>query len=179
MAASRGQWLMVGGIVAAIGAALLVAYAVTPDVDLVAPGVKAPNVVVSDVVTGDSVPLTSTKGQVVFLNIWATWCGPCQAEMPSIQALHDSLAHSGLKILAVSVDDGSNQQVEQWVAQRHFTFRILHDPTGNIERTYQTTGVPESFVINRQGVIVKRAIGAERWNDPANIALFRHLLAEN
>lgn len=177
--ANRAQWLMVGGIVAAIAVALVVAYIFTPETKLLAPGVDAPNIVLEDAATGDSVSLESMKGQVVFLNIWATWCGPCQAEMPSIQALHDSLAKDGLKILAVSVDDGSNQHVERWIRQRHFTFRILHDPTGNTERTFQSTAVPQSFVINRQGVIVKRAIGAERWNDPANMTLFRHLLAEN
>lgn len=177
--ANRAQWLMVGGIVAAIAAALLVAYAVTPETRVLAPGVDAPEVVATDITTGRHVALSSMKGDVVFLNVWATWCGPCQAEMPSIQALHDSLSKSGLKILAVSIDATSDARLERWVQAHHFTFRILHDPSGHIESTLQSDAVPQSFVINRQGVIVKRALGAEDWTTPANLTLFRHLLAEN
>lgn len=179
MKARRAQWLAVGGILAAIGGGVLVSYAVSPDVDLVEPGVAAPRYAARDLATGDTVHLASFKGEVVLFNIWATWCGPCLQEMPAIQALHDSLSSDGLKILAVSIDDASDQAVQQWVTNRHFTFRILHDSSGTTERTFQTTGYPESFVIDRQGVIVKKVIGAASWNDPANMALFRRLLTEN
>lgn len=171
--------MMVGGILVGIGGALFAMHAVSPDVDLVEPGVTAPNVTARDLATGDTVHLAQYKGDVVLLNIWATWCPPCQEEMPSIQALHDSLGPDGLKILAVSVDKSGDETVRHWVAERRLTFDILHDPSGKVAQVYQTTGYPESFVIDRHGVIVKKVIGADRWNDPGNIALFRRLLTTN
>lgn len=176
--ASRGQWMMVGGILLGIGGALFAMHAVSPDVDLVEPGVAAPNFAARDLATGDTVTLASDRGKVVLVNIWATWCAPCQEEMPSIQALHDSLGPDGLKILAVSVDKAGDKTVRDWVAERHLTFDILHDPSGKIAQVYQTTGYPESFIIDRHGVIVKKVWGATQWNDASTIALFRRLLAE-
>ena len=93
-----------------------------------------------------------------------------------MQRLHDALADSGLHIVAVSVDQGSRQSVEDWIRERNLTFQVLHDPTGRIDRTYQTTGVPESFVINRDGVIVKKVIGPEEWDAAPSQQLFRRLL---
>jgi len=76
----------------------------------------------------------------------------------------------------VSVDAGPMEAVEQWVTSRELTFEILQDQTGRIERLYQTTGVPETFLIDRQGVIVKKIIGAAEWDHPAQKTLIRELL---
>ena len=109
------------------------------------------------------------KGQVVVLNIWATWCGPCRIEMPSIQALQQSLGTKGLKIVAVSVDDpGSEEAIRDFAKEYGLTFEILHDPTGKIQKAYQTTGVPETFVIGRDGVIRRKVIAADNWNSLDN-----------
>ncbi len=112
----------------------------------------------------------------MLLNIWATWCRPCEEEMPSMQRLYEELAPRGLKVVAVSIDKASRDYVLQWVRERGLTFDILQDPAGRIERVYQTTGVPESFVIDSEGVIVKREIGAREWDHPTQVALFRRLL---
>jgi cytochrome c biogenesis protein CcmG/thiol:disulfide interchange protein DsbE len=84
----------------------------------------------------------------------------------------------GLKIVAVSIDEGGPDVVRQFARDYGLTFRILHDPTRHIERIYQTTGVPESFVINRQGKIVKKVIGAADWDATVNKDLMRRLLAQ-
>ena len=103
------------------------------------------------------------------LNIWATWCGPCRIEMPSIQALQQSLGPKGLKIVAVSVDDpGSEEAIRDFAKEYGLTFEILHDPTGKIQKAYQTTGVPETFVIGRDGVIRRKVIAADNWNSLDN-----------
>ena len=175
--AVRAQWVAVGGILGGIGFALGAALLLTPEIQLVAPGRQAPDFRAVDLITGDTVRIATYEGEVVLLNIWATWCAPCEQEMPSMQRLHEAMADSGLHIVAVSVDQGNRESVERWIAERQLTFQVLHDPTGRIERTYQTTGVPESFVIDRDGVIVKKVIGAEEWDAASSQQLFRRLLA--
>lgn len=175
--AARGQWVAVSIIIAGIAFAIGAALLLTPDIARVTPGEDAPDFRAVNVATGDTVRLRDYEGHVVLLNIWATWCAPCEAEMPSMQRLHEALGDSGLRIVAVSVDRGSRDQILPWLAERGLTFEVLHDHTGRIERIYQTTGVPESFVIDREGVIIRKSIGAEEWDAPASQQLFRRLLA--
>jgi thiol-disulfide isomerase/thioredoxin len=119
------------------------------------------------------------QGEVVLLNIWATWCGPCRVEMPSMQRLHERLGPKGLKIVAVSVDDpGSARRIREFADELGLSFELLHDASKGIEGIYQTTGVPETFLIGRDGTIRRRSIGAEAWDSEANVAQLERLLAE-
>lgn len=172
----RGQWIFVLGIVGVLAGALVVGLALTPALKPVGVESAAPDFRAVDVMTGDTVDLDRYEDEVVLLNIWATWCTPCVTEMPSIQRLHDALAGHGLKVVAVSVDGGDSESVRAWAQERGLTFDILHDRTGRIERDYQTTGVPESFVIDRDGIIVKKVIGAAEWDHPTQVDLMRRLL---
>jgi cytochrome c biogenesis protein CcmG/thiol:disulfide interchange protein DsbE len=172
----RTEWIAVAGILTALTGFLGMAAALTSGRGLVGPGKSAPDFRVEDVRTGDEVTLADYQGQVVLLNIWATWCKPCELEMPSMQRLHEELGPEGLRIVAVSIDVDPAGKVLEWVDARALTFDILHDRRGKIQQIYQTTGVPESFVIDRHGVIVKRQIGAYEWDQPPTVALFRRLL---
>jgi cytochrome c biogenesis protein CcmG, thiol:disulfide interchange protein DsbE len=123
--------------------------------------------------------LSDYRGQVVLLNIWATWCGPCVKEMPSIQALNRAMGPKGLKVVAVSIDDATAlDNVRRFVAYHRLTFDILHDPTGRVQSLYRTTGIPETFVIGRDGSIRKKVNGSTNWNTAANRELVTQLLAE-
>ena len=123
--------------------------------------------------------LTDYRGEVVLLNIWATWCIPCRTEMPSIEAVHQALGAKGLKVVAISIDDeGAEQKIQDFAKEFKLTFEMLHDPAGTIQGIYRTTGVPETFVIGRDGVIRKKWIGAEDWNSDGNQRLLSSLLAE-
>lgn len=175
---NRGQWIAVGGVLAAIGGVLVAAVTMSNDLAPVSIGSKAPQFRAVSLATGDSVGLDHYAGDVVMINIWATWCQPCEAEMPSIQRLYDEMAPEGLKLVSVSVEFSSPDAVRKWLADRHLTFPVLLDKGGHIEDVYQTTGVPETFVLDRQGVIVKKVIGATAWDAPAQKALIRRLLAE-
>ncbi len=135
---NRGQWLAVGAIVAALGAALGAGISLSPDIRPIGPGSHAPDFAAANLTTGDSVRLGDYSGEVILLNIWATWCAPCEWEMPAIQRLHEA--------------------------------------SGRIQRLYQTTGVPETFVIDRHGVILKKHIGPEQWDSPAHLKRFAQLL---
>jgi cytochrome c biogenesis protein CcmG, thiol:disulfide interchange protein DsbE len=120
--------------------------------------------------------LADYAGHVVLLNIWATWCEPCIVEMPTLEALHRRFAGEGLRVVAVSVDaPGEMAAIRRFRDQLGLTFEILHD-AADIRATYQTAGVPESFVIGRDGRIRRRVFSAEDWDSPSNRALVAQLL---
>jgi cytochrome c biogenesis protein CcmG, thiol:disulfide interchange protein DsbE len=136
---------------------------------------------------GKPVSLASLRGEVVLLNILATRCPPCREEMPSMQRLHQALAAEGVRVIAVSIDALEGQtdsggrpggDVRAFADEMGLTFEIWRDPAGDIQRVYRTTGVPESFVIDRRGTIIKKVIGATEWDSEANLDLFRRLLKE-
>ncbi|MEO8193151.1 MAG: TlpA disulfide reductase family protein [Gemmatimonadales bacterium] len=126
--------------------------------------------------------LADYRGDVVLINIWATWCLPCRVEMPSIERLHQAYAGKGLRILAISVDDpGTEAQIRSFARQYGLTFEVLHEPDGQeggISRAYQTTGYPETVIIGRDGIIRKKLLGAHDWSSPENRGLIERLLAE-
>lgn len=143
-------------------------------------GAPAPEVVARRVGPGESgraARLSEYRGRVVLLNIWATWCDPCRREMPSIERLYQELGPRGLAVVAVSIDDaGAEADIRAFVQEYALTFEIWHDPTGRIQQAYQLIGVPQSFVIDRGGVIRKKTFEAD-WSDPANRTFVADLLS--
>ena len=174
----KAQWIVVAVVVVILGAGLALGLKLKPEIFPVQVGSTAPNFVATDVDSGAKVSLADYRGQVVLLNVWATWCVPCKVELPSMEQMQKDLGPSGLKIVAVSVDAGGSQAVREFARQMGLTFRVLHDPSADIERIYQTTGVPESFVINRAGKIERKVIGATDWSASVNEDLVRRLLAQ-
>jgi cytochrome c biogenesis protein CcmG, thiol:disulfide interchange protein DsbE len=173
------QWTIVAVAVAglALGAAAITHFAA--DAPRVEVGAPAPEFRVVDLATDDSVSLKQRyTGKVTLVNIWATWCVPCRVEMPAMERLYTALAPRGFAIAAVSIDEGRPEDVRAFTSELGLTFDILHDRSTLIQQTYQTTGVPESFLLNRRGELVKRVIGAHDWNSPANRALVERLLDE-
>ncbi|MGI8496825.1 MAG: peroxiredoxin family protein [Gemmatimonadaceae bacterium] len=181
----RQQWLLVGSVVGVLAAGMVGAtHFLGDELFPVAAGSPAPPFSAT-MIDSLSPPRTRSlrdyRGQVVVLNIWATWCAPCRVEMPSLQRLHAAYASQGLKVVAVSVDDPGERQVQQIRQFRRefgLTFEVLHEGTGTIERIYQTTGVPETFVIGKDGTIRKKVIGAAAWDSDANRSLIARLLVE-
>jgi peroxiredoxin len=173
------QWAFVGAVVMGLvlGGAALVWY--SPEVEQVAAGAKAPNFRVVDLHSGDTVALRDHyRGHVTLVNIWATWCVPCRIEMPSMQQLYDSMGPGGFRIAAVSIDREGPEVVRQFASDLGLTFDLLQDRSMAIQQAYQTTGVPESFLLDKDGVIMKRVIGANDWSSPVNRALVRRLMGE-
>ena len=144
----------------------------------VSPGSPAPDF---RAVTLDAHPvakgIADYRGEVVLLNLWATWCGPCEWEMPGIEALYRDFGPKGLKVVAVAVDDpGFEQRVREFVTRKGLTFEILSEGSGKIESDYEARGIPATYLIGRDGLIRKRVAGASDWNTPANRALVAQLL---
>ena len=171
------QWAVIGIVVAglALGAAALTWVAPDSGVRI---SHRAPEFHAVDLATRDSVSLADYRGSVTLVNIWATWCLPCREEMPSMQKLYDSLGTRGFRIAALSIDEGSPEDVTAFAQKLGLTFDILHDRSGSVERLYQTTGVPESFLLDRRGVLVKRVIGAHDWSSAAHGGAVERLLQQ-
>ena len=132
---------------------------------------------VLDVATGDTISFKEKYGgQVTLVNIWATWCPPCREEMPAMQKLYDALKDKGFRIAAVSIDEGSVKDVTAFTQRLGLTFDILHDKSGKIETIYQTTGYPERFLVDKNGIIVRKQIGEHPWGSPANQRIVAELL---
>jgi peroxiredoxin len=120
-----------------------------------------------DAFTGETVSLSSLKGKVVFLNIWATWCGPCRQEMPSMETLYEDLkTNKDFVMLAVSQDSKGKSAVVPYVEKNGYHFRILLDPENKVGDSYGVSGVPETFIIDRNGRIVAHHMGAFDWSRP-------------
>ena len=125
----------------------------------------------------DSVSLAGLKGQAVMLNIWATWCLPCRDEMPAFERLHGTFGDSGLRIVGVSIDArGTDDEVRAFIREFDLSFTILRDPNEQITRVFQAIGVPETFLIDRAGVIVRRWIGQFDPTTPEVADLVRRAL---
>lgn len=173
------QWILVGVIVAGLASGAVALAKFGPDVEQVAVGARAPDFRAIDLATGDSVSFREHyDGAVTLVNIWATWCIPCRVEMPAMERVYRDLAPRGFKIAAISIDEGSPEDVRAFGQELGLSFDLLQDRSTAVQQTYQTTGVPESFLINRHGVIVKRIIGAHDWGSPVNRALVERLLDE-
>lgn len=152
-------------------------------------GERAPRFEVADL-EGNPVNLSDYEGKVVLVNVWATWCAPCREEMPSMERLYQEVDDEDFHILAVSVDatpgetdeqgnpGASKSKLADFAREYDLTFTILHNPSGDIQRIYQTTGVPESFLVDRDGVIVKRVAGATMWDHENYRELIQRLLAD-
>jgi peroxiredoxin len=128
---------------------------------------------------GQKVSLTDYKGKVILLNIWATWCPPCVEEMPSMEKLYQELGGDGFEILAVSIDESGAQDVLPFMKKHKLSFPALIDPEGTIKSLYKTTGVPESFVIDKDGTLLEIVIGPRDWSAPEVIRYFRNLIGRD
>lgn len=174
-------------IASAVALAVIVAAWVGRDArQPVGPGAPAPDFA-AVTLEGSPASLGDFGDQVVLLNIWATWCPPCVYELPSMERLYQEFTGEPFEIVAISIDAPWGQpdavgrlggDIRAFADSLALTFPILHDPEGQIQRTYQTTGVPESFLIGRDGLIYRKVSGATDWDRPEYIEFIRRLLQE-
>lgn len=139
---------------------------------------RAPDYRVARLPGGDSLGVrTAYVGHVTLINIWATWCGPCVKEMPSIERLYQAYHDRGFRVAAVSIDPDMPAPVLAFAKQLGLSFDILQDRRGEIQTYYMTVGVPESFLIDKRGTITYIALGAEVWDSPENRQRVERLVA--
>jgi peroxiredoxin len=172
---ARTSWIILGvGLLFGLALGLLVFYGipawpvsgqslVTPGGPTLTPapaavvGAPAPDFTLSDV-TGNEVALSKLKGQVVLINFWATWCGPCRVEMPAIQRRSEAFKEEGFTVLAVNFDEPLTE-VSAFAHSLNLTFTVLLDPGGVVNDLYHARGYPSTFIVDRSGVIKQLHIG--------------------
>lgn len=160
----------------AIGLALLVWMRPPADPPLRL-GAAAPDFELADL-SGRITRLSELRGHVVFVNFWATWCPPCRDEAPALETLYGDLREEGFEILAVSIDElAARAAVEQFRDEFRLSFPVLLDPERSAYGDFQATGVPETFLIDRNGRVVERFVGPRDWEQPRYERAVRRLLA--
>ena len=124
-------------------------------------GSKAPQFTVSD--GSKTVNLDSFRGEVVVLNFWATWCIPCIEEVPSLVALHHRMPQ--IAVVAISSDEGQ-ASYQQFLTANHVDFVTVRDPSYRIPHLYGTVKIPETYVIDRRGILRRKFVSAQDWTSP-------------
>ena len=121
--------------------------------------------------------LSDFRGKVVFLNFWATWCKPCREEMPSMEILNKNFEKDGLVILAVSIDRvTTTKDISPFIKGMNLTFPVLVDSWGQTDKPYKRMGVPETFIIDQQGIIQEIVIGPRDWTRIDSLQVLTKLL---
>jgi len=121
--------------------------------------------------------LSDFRGKVVFLNFWATWCKPCREEMPSMEILYKNFEKDGLVILAISIDRVTTKKdIPPFVKALNLTFPILIDSWGQTDKRYKLMGVPETYIIDQQGILREKVIGPRDWTVLDNLQIVTQLL---
>jgi thiol-disulfide isomerase/thioredoxin len=136
----------------------------------------APEVSVVSLKNNAPLKLSELKGKVVLLNFWATWCPPCREEIPSMMKLNSAMAGKPFQMVAVSVDEGGVPAIEAFFKESGFILPAYTDPDGKAARTYGITGVPETFVIDKNGILVKKVIGPLAWDSADTISFLEGLM---
>jgi peroxiredoxin len=139
-------------------------------------GAPAPDFELPDL-EGKAHSLADLRGRVVVLNFWATWCPPCIDEMPSLQRLHRALADRGIAVVAVSVDERFSD-VGAFVRKFQLTFTVLHDDGKKVSRKYRTFMYPETYILDREGVLKSKVVGPRDWAAPTVIRDMVELLKD-
>lgn len=126
-------------------------------------------------VDGQPISLQEHRGKVVFLNFWATWCIPCREEMPALEQLHQKYQSKGLAVVAINLKE-SAEQVKEFFQKHTLSFPALLDHNGTVFREYLVAGMPTTYLIDRDGQILARGIGARDWARTEALELIDALL---
>lgn len=179
MLAKRGWILVVAATLLLLGLSLVIVQVrgdkaspeVRPEVEYLAPDFDLPGL------DGQTVRLSDFRGKkAVFLNFWATWCPPCRLEMPTMEKAYQEYKSRGLEILAVSIDAGPKSVVKNFLQEFKLSFPALLDPKMEVLSLYRISGIPASFLIDKQGIIRHRELGYRDWTDPESRKMLDEIL---
>ncbi len=120
------------------------------------------------------VSLDQFRGQIVVLNFWATWCPPCLEELPSLMTMQERMRGRGVVVVGVSIDVDQDAY-HRFLKQQGINFLTVRDPQQKVAGLYGTTGWPETYIIDRQGVLRRKFVGAVDWNEPEVVQFLSRL----
>jgi peroxiredoxin len=147
----------------------------TPAMPLLSGTVVAPDFSLPDL-DGNVRRLRSFRGQAVLLTFWATWCPPCQTEIPAMEVLYQAYKDHGFEVVAVASDVQGAEAIQPFVTQRNLSFTTLLDTTGQVTRLYGVTALPTTYLLDREGRLVRVVIGIHDWATADSRALIMSLL---
>jgi len=136
---------------------------------------KAPDFSLKDL-NGKKVGLKQFRGKILFLNFWATWCGPCKEEMPSLEVLHQQFKEKSFVLLTISVDYEGEKPVQEFINKHRYTFPVLLDPKCETLDLFEVKGIPTTFLVDRKGKMIGKAIGPRDWKSPEVVSLLNLLI---
>lgn len=125
---------------------------------------------------GEDISLSDYKGDIIFLNFWATWCPPCQKEMPSMQTLHEQMQGKPFTMLAVNLQE-EKPTVEQFITNKGYTFPVLLDSSAQVGGAmYGVQSIPTTYIISKEGEILARLVGTREWDTAEIKNIFDEML---
>lgn len=140
-------------------------------------GLEAPHLSLGDT-SGKTLSLSDLRGSVVFVNFWASWCQPCKDEMPSVQALFNRFKDApGFRMVTILYRDDP-ARARSFLSQNGFQLPVFLDPDGTSAAAYGVTGVPETYIVDKRGVLREKVIGPADWGSPQASSLIAGLLSE-
>jgi len=169
------------GIMAVLAAAIVIAILVlvarqgTHSTKIIGEGDRAPEFRLPSL-DGKQVSLAELRGKIVIVHFWATWCPPCVEEMPKLEKLYRDFFGKDFEILAVSVDDRGVDAVRPFMEKNKLNLPVLFDPGSSIAHTYGTFKFPESYVLDRNGIVRYKVIGALDWGTAETLNAVRGLV---
>ncbi|HUP50375.1 MAG TPA: TlpA disulfide reductase family protein [Thermoanaerobaculia bacterium] len=119
----------------------------------------------AELLDGSTFDVAKERGNVLFLNLWATWCGPCRYEIPELEKLHNEHLAERFKVVGVSVDEGGDQVVREFVEEQRMTYPIVLDPEGRLAMLFDTMILPTSAIVDRNGTVIWKKIGVVSLGD--------------
>jgi thiol-disulfide isomerase/thioredoxin len=125
---------------------------------------------------GEKVQLNALKGKIIFLNFWASWCGPCKEEMPSIEFLYQHYEKRDFVFLTISVDYGGPEPVRKFIEKHRYRFPVLLDPTWKMLDLFEINKIPATLIIDKKGKMIGSVIGPRNWSSPEVFSLVDHML---
>ncbi len=140
-------------------------------------GFSAPQFGLYDL-SGNLVRLSDFRGRVVLLNFWATWCGPCKREIPSLERLYQTMKDKGFEIVAVNAEKTPGSRVASFAQQYRMSFPILLNPKRDVGSKYWIRAIPTSFLLDKNGVIRWKIVGGREWTDSYVVSRIEQLLEE-
>lgn len=140
-------------------------------------GLDVPDMTVTDA-SGRPMSISELRGSVVFINFWATWCPPCREEMPSIQSLYSRFKDDkGFRMVTVLYRDDYDKAVA-YLRENNYGFPVWTDKGERAATDYGVTGVPETYIVDKKGILKEKVIGPADWNSTQAVSLISNLLRE-
>lgn len=140
-------------------------------------GLDAPQLVLNNA-DGSIYNQSVLNGSVVFINFWASWCQPCREEMPSIQELYNHFKGNKQFHMLTILYNEDYQKAVRYMKENNFQFPVLVDSDGKTARSYGVTGIPETYIVDKKGILKRRIIGPEDWNSPQVKSFLSKLIQE-